>query len=247
MDAQFLCFYYNVAKFVENHKINIASPQYDILGLYTFVPYSDLTQIKSYFYDSHVYTRITSSNISYVILDYENIGTVTTLNDLVNKNSVLTDGKLIITNNYIYDTHTVDVPIVTSIKFKKEIINFLIMKSREDSANLRLLYDSNNYEYIIVSCTKGELNMLSSNIETKHRHAGADIDIMDYKNKTHKIKYYDFINFLKKEYMIPDFTLTYKQCHNLYLKLLLVETMNEFKDFYFNLFEKREYSFRYSK
>ena len=159
---------------------------------------------------------------------------------------MLTGGNLIITNNYIYDTHTVDVPIVTSIKFKREFINFLIMKSREDSTNLRLLYDSNNYEYIIVSCTKGELNMLSSNIGTKHKHDHVDMDILDYKNFKHKIKYYDYIMFLKKEFMTPDVTLTCKYFHNLYLKLLFVETMNEFKDFYFNLFEKREYSFRFS-
>lgn len=246
MTVQFLCFYYNVAKFVENAITNTSSIQYDILGLHTFVTEPKLDCIslaERYFYDKQRYAQICSGEISCNILNCENIGVHHTLNTFVNKNSVLTGGNFIIKNTYIYETNGYNLTILETIEFKNEILKFLIMKTYTTSSNLRLFYKSDKREYIIISCTRGELNSLITSMAPRHGYTAEDMNILDYKNVTHKVTHYDFMKFLKKEYYTPDFTLSEDNFNILYIKLLLLEKLNEFNDFYFNLFEKKEYSF----
>ena len=153
-------------------------------------------------------------------------------NKLVNREEI----KIVGTRYDIHALNTKEINLFKLKYLKEEVLEFLSIKRKRKTA--RLLYCSKYKKFIIVDCNHTELMNLIIRVDNwQSNNFIEDIDILDLDNNKRDIRKIDYLNFIKQELFIPDYTILETTSYKLFINLFCIETYAELKSFVSDLYK----------
>ena len=132
-----------------------------------------------------------------------------------------------------------DLSMYSIFKIKKNIIEFLKLKSDSKNKTLKLLYDSENENFITVDSSYLDIKKMVYGYDINTLKDGY-INILDYKNNSHTIQKFDYFNFLRQEVLLEDYYILEHRLEDLMQTMMCFEELDEFLNFKLSLYKLGE-------